>query len=69
MLCYINETEIDGDITDDTINKLLSIKINDFDWFHKWMIPKNEINSNMQLFQEMIDETSCDSPDSSVSSD
>jgi hypothetical protein len=72
FFCYINDTEIDGDITDNIIDKILSIKINDFDWYYKWMIPKNEINSDMLLFQKITDdnnESSYDSSDSSVSSD
>ena len=66
---YLNETEIDEKINDDKIDKLLSIKVNDFDWYHKWKIPKNEINSNTFIFQKITDESDEDSSNSSISSD
>jgi hypothetical protein len=42
----------DDDITDEDIDVLLSIKMNDIDWFDKWTIPQSDQNSNELFFKK-----------------
>jgi len=50
-LSYLNGGEMYGERTEEHVNKLLLIKISDYDWYSKWNIP--DTNSNELLLKKI----------------
>jgi hypothetical protein len=50
-LSYINNMDLDNDITDEEMRKLLTIKICDYDWPFMWSTPEYDKNSEVLLLQ------------------
>ena len=50
-LAYINNYDLDNDITDEETQKLLTIKICDYDWLFMWSTPEYDKNSEELLLQ------------------
>ena len=51
-LAYVNNMFLDNDITDEEIEKLLNIKICDYDWNFMWSTPIYDKNSEKLLLQK-----------------
>lgn len=51
-LAYINNINLDLDITNEEMKKLLSIKICDYDWLFMWSNPDYDKNSEELLLQK-----------------
>lgn len=52
-LKYINNYEVEPDITNEEIKKLLSIKICDYSWSFMWSEPEYDKNSEELLLQKI----------------
>jgi len=56
-LAYVNNMSLDNDITDEEIEKLLNIKVCDYDWNFMWSTPIYDKNSEELLLQKRLDES------------
>jgi hypothetical protein len=52
-LTYINDMELKKDITDEEIDKLLNIKVCDYDWLFMWSNPTYDKDSKELLLQRL----------------
>ena len=50
---YINDIKLENDITDEEINKLLNIKVSDYDWLFLWSDPVYDKDSEELLLQKL----------------
>ena len=56
-LAYVNNMSLVNDITDEEMEKLLNIKICDYDWNFMWSTPIYDKNSEELLLQKKLDES------------
>lgn len=56
-LAYVNNMSLVNDITDEEMEKLLNIKICDYDWNFMWSTPIYDKNSKELLLQKKLDES------------
>ena len=52
-LAYINDIELKKDITDEEMDKLLNIKVCDYDWLFMWSNPTYDKDSEELLLQRL----------------
>ena len=52
-LTYINDIKLENDITDEEMDKLLNIKVCDYDWLFMWHNPVYDKNSEELLLQKI----------------
>ena len=56
-LAYVNNMSLVNDITDEEMEKLLNIKICDYDWNFMWSTPIYDKNSEELLLQKILDKS------------
>jgi len=52
-LAFLNDKILDNDITQEEMDKLLNIKICDYDWIFMWSCPNYDKNSEESLLQKI----------------
>ena len=59
-LAYLNNVELDNDITNEETQKLLAIKVCDYDWTFMWSNPDYDKNSKELLLGKKTDKNGDD---------
>ena len=59
-LAYLNDVELDNDITNEETQKLLAIKVCDYDWTFMWSNPDYDKNSKELLLRKKTDKNGDD---------
>ena len=52
-LAFLNDKILDKDITQEELDKLLNIKVCDYDWIFMWSCPNYDKNSEELLLQKI----------------